>query len=190
LLLLLLLLLLVVVVVLLLWVVFYRAAVTARATAKAVAAVFLATSMRAVKAGEDPQVCAVEHGAEERSAIVLYVGLVVLLLAVRGAVAIVRDLMRCCQKQPPPSPPLLRPLCQESPPPLSLGNERRHYLINVPMQIKVCKTTGTKYHAVTCCEVKQMRGRLIGTYMPCEKCIEALPVFTYSDGVSSLSASG
>ena len=73
---------------------------------------------------------------------------------------------------------------------MSLGDEHGTYLINVPMQIKICKKTGTKYHAVTCCEVAQARGRLVGTYMPCEKCIEDLRVFTFSEGVSSLSASG
>ena len=168
---------------------FYKAAATAKATAKVVAAVFLASSLRAVVAEEDPQVCAQEI-REERSTIVLYVGLVVLLLAIRGLVAIVRDVMLCCQKQPLPSPPLQRPLCQESPPPPSLGFDRGTYLINVPMPIVVCKRTGTKYHAVTCCEVAQSRGRMYGTYMPCEKCIEHLRVPKFSEGASSLSASG
>ena len=88
---------------------YYRAAVTAKATAKAVAAVILAATLKVVKAETEPQECASERaqnleepGAEERTTIWLWVILVVvLLLAVRGVVAVVRDMQTCCQRQPP-----------------------------------------------------------------------------------------
>ena len=67
---------------------------------------------------------------------------------------------------------------------LSQGDERRTYVITVPMQIKICKTTGTKYHAITCGEVAQARGRQIGTYTPCDKCIAVLRVPTGFEGLS------
>ena len=50
------------------------------------------------------------------------------------------------------------------------------------MQIRICKTTGMKYHARTCGEVSAARGRNVGTYTPCEKCIAVLSVPTGYEG--------
>ncbi len=57
------------------------------------------------------------------------------------------------------------------------------------MQNKICKTTGTKYHALTCGEVSAARRRDVGTYTPREKCIAGLGVPTGFEGRQRLSSS-
>ena len=86
----------------------------------------------------------------------------------------------CCQRHPPPPQP--QPQVGSPPPPQ--GDERRTYVITEPMQIKIRKTTGTKYRAITCGEVAQARGRQVGTYTPCEKCNAVLRVPLGFEGLS------
>ena len=161
---------------------YYRAPVISGLATRAVATLMMAASLRAVKAEGEPQICVVEHDFEERSPITMMVMLLLgLLLAIRGAVALAQDF----RKVPSPSPQLLRPLCKESKPPIGQNEKSGTYLINVPMQIMICKKTGSKYHAVSCCEVGQARGRHVGVYMPCEKCIDALRAPFVNGGIGA-----
>jgi hypothetical protein len=182
---------------------YFRAAVSAKETAKAVAAVILAATLKVARAeagsaGGDPIAKPADWTPAVSWMIMLLV--VVFVLAVRGAVALVEDLQRCCGRRlvaqpaplpPPPSPPAVvfeSPTAEPWPQPpaaaaaAAAATATVRYRITVPMQIKICKTTGMKYHARTCGEVSAARGRNVGTYTPCEKCIAVLSVPTGYEG--------
>ena len=139
-------------------------------------------------------------GADESSELkfmiwVVSAALLVVLLALRGTVALFRDAQSFVRRRiggevpepllaeqrqgepltraptaaifagPPPLPP---------PPPQSAGP--RQYVVIVPQKIKIAMKTGAKYHAITCSEVALDRGRNIETFTPCSKCEAILKV--------------
>ena len=144
---------------------YFRAAVSAKETAKAVAAVILAATLKVARAEAGSGLCVPVRAQnfEESStdwtpaaSWMMMLLVVIFVLAVRGAVALVEGLQRCCGRRlvaqpapgpPPPSPPAVvfegptagpRP----QPPAAAAATATVRYRITVPMQVKICKTTG------------------------------------------------
>jgi hypothetical protein len=92
--------------------------------------------------------------------------LTIFFLAMRGAVALVRDVQRYGGELP------------VAPPPLVVAD------FTAPMQIKICRTKGTKFHTMSCGEVSADRGRIVGVFTPCAKCVGDLSALNSAKGLT------
>jgi hypothetical protein len=151
---------------------YFRQALTAEKTAKAVAAVILAATLGVATAEEGADYCPWEPDVVwalpvdwTLSAGWALMWLASFFLAMRGAVALVRDVQRYGGELP------------VAPPPLVVAG------FAAPMQIKICRTKGTKFHTMSCGEVSADRGRVVGVFTPCAKCIGVLGVANDTKGL-------
>ena len=152
---------------------YFRQALSAEKTAKAVAAVILAATLGVAKAEETADSCPWEPDAVgplpadwTLSAGWALMWLTIFFLAIRGTVALVRDLLRYGGGLP------------TAPPLLVVAD------MTAPMQIKICRTKGTKFHTLSCGEVSANRGRVVGVFTPCAKCFGELGVANDAKGLT------